>query len=498
MPSDAIPITVFQEQQSNRINTALIPIIVDLDGTLTPADTLVESFVLVLKRNIVDALRLPFWVLKGPAEFKKFIASKSAILVELLPYRAEFLDYLRGEKEKGRQIILATETHRIIAERVAAHLGLFDEILASDGVEDLKGETRLEAIRGKVGDKFIYAGHSTSDLPIWKAAEAAILVGVPPGVAAAVQANTPIKHEFPREDIRLAIWLSALRIHQWLKNCILFVPLLTSFSFLDVEKLASVCVAFFAFCFAASSMYLVNDLWDLENDRAHPRKRHRPFASARIPILQGAAAAAGALLLALGTAATVSWSFFVMLLLYLTLAGLYSGALKKFAMIDVLTLSLLYTLRVLAGSAAAGVQTSSWLLAFSVFMFFSLALLKRCSELAALAQSGRSITPGRDYRITDLVVLWPLGVGSALCAIVVFGLFISTVETQVRYASPQLLWFVAVGLAYWNSRFWIKAARGEMHDDPLVFAFRDFGSCATLFIMLITTLAAYLLPLNYP
>jgi 4-hydroxybenzoate polyprenyltransferase len=285
-------------------------------------------------------------------------------------------------------------------------------------------------------------------------------------------------------------------VHQWFKNLLLFVPLLTAFSFQEIDKLLAITLAFFAFSLTASATYMGNDLWDLESDRSHPRKKYRPFASAQISIIKGVALAAGLLVLGLMLAANVSLNFFWMLLLYLMVTITYTWTLKTYVLIDVIVLSLLYTLRIIAGSVAVEVPTSSWLLAFSVFIFFSLALVKRCSELVSLQQSGKENTHGRDYCNSDLVVLWPLGVGSALSAVVVFGLFISAAETQVRYASPQGLWLVAIGLIYWLARLWIKTARGEMHDDPLVFAIRDFGSRITIIAMIMATLAAHFFTLE--
>ncbi|MGH8584604.1 MAG: UbiA family prenyltransferase [Gammaproteobacteria bacterium] len=476
----------------------LAPLVVDLDGTLTPTDTLMEAVVRTLRHHPADLLRLPFWLLKGRAAFKEILASKSRIPAEHLPYRAALLDYLRGEREKGRRIVLATAAHWRIADAVAAQLRLFDMVLASDASRNLKGTVKLEAIRERVGERFVYAGDSAADLPIWRAASAAVLVGVPSGVAKAIRSAVPIEREFPREKAGITTWLRALRVHQWLKNLLLFVPLLTAFSFLEADKLATMLVAFFSFCCAASATYLVNDLWDLDSDRVHPSKYQRPFASAQIPIVNGVAMAAGAVALALALALAVSLGFSLMLVLYLAMTSLYSGLLKTYVLIDVLTLALLYTLRILAGSVALGIVPSSWLLAFSVFIFLSLALVKRCSELVALQHLGVDTTSGRDYRVSDLVVLWPLGIGSALCAVVVFGLFISAAETQARYASPRLLWLVAVGFIYWLSRLWIKTVRGEMHDDPVVFAMRDRGSRITIWAMLATTLAAHFIPLAGP
>lgn len=477
-------------------NAASTTLVVDLDGTLTPADTLIESILQLLKQQPLAVLRLPLLLLQGRAAFKQFVAARSALSVEHLPYRAPLVDYLRAEHVKGRRIVLATAADHAIADAVATQLGVFDEVLASDGVTNLKGLTKLEAIHRSTGDGFVYAGDSRADLPIWKAAQAAILVGASFSVAKAVRRNTRIEREFPRQRVVLLTWMNALRVHQWLKNLLLFVPLLTAFAFLAWDKLTTTIVAFFAFSLAASATYLMNDLRDLEDDRAHPKKRHRPLASAEVPILSAVAMAAVALLVALGLAATVSQRFLLVLLFYLALTSSYTWTLKQYVLIDVLLLSLLYTLRIVAGAVATDITVSQWLLAFSVFVFLSLALVKRCSELVFLGQMGAVSTRGRDYRVADLAVLWPLGVGSAMCAVVVFGLFISSPQTQLHYSSPQLLWLAALGLIYWLARLWIKTIRGEMHHDPLVFAVRDFGSRMSVIAMICATLAAHYVSLR--
>lgn len=467
------------------------PLVVDLDGTLTPTDTLVESLIGVAKRSPLDLLQLPFRLLNGRADFKDWVAARAGVSAKSLPYREPLLAYLRAEKQKGRRIVLATAAHRSIAEGVSAHLGLFDAVIATQGGRNLKGEAKLEAIRKEIGGDFAYAGDSAADAPIWRAAKAAVLVGVPPGVADSIRKDVPVEREFAAEQGGPGAWLRAFRVHQWMKNLLLFVPLLTAFSFLDVWKLVTTVIAFFAFSFAASASYVLNDLWDLENDRAHPRKRLRPFASGRIPIAQGLLASGVALVVALALASAVSRSFLLMLLLYLALTSAYSWLLKERALIDVLTLSLLYTLRIIAGSVAIGIPASSWLLAFSAFIFLSLALVKRCAELVSLEQSGQEEAPGRDYRVGDLAVLWPLGVGAALSAVVVFGLFISAEETRGRYATPELLWLVALGLVYWLARLWIKTSRGRMDDDPLVYAIKDSGSLMAVSFMIAVTLVAH-------
>jgi 4-hydroxybenzoate polyprenyltransferase/phosphoserine phosphatase len=473
-----------------------LPLVLDLDGTLTPTDTLAESVIQLIKREPLALLRLPMWLLYGRATLKDQVAKRTSLSVETLPFRQALLDYARAEKAKGRRVLLATAAHRSIAERVAAKLEIFDEVLASGAGSNLKSKTKLDAIRAQCPDGFVYAGDSSADLPIWNQADGAILVGVSARVARAVRREVPVEREFPAIAPSLRTWLRAMRVHQWAKNLLLLVPLLTGFAFLDAHKVSTICLAFAAFSLAASATYLVNDLWDLDSDRAHPRKRHRPFASASLGIAQGAGTAAFMLLVALGLAASVSIPFLLMLCMYLVLTSAYSWVLKRYVLIDVLMLSILYTLRILAGSVAVGVTTSSWLLAFSVFLFLSLALVKRCSELMTLDQSGVKSAHGRDYEVSDLAVLWPLGCGASLSAVVVFGLFIAAPETQQKYASGDLLWLAAIGLIYWVARLWIKTSRGEMHDDPLVFAVRDFGSRVTILFMLGAMLAAYFLRLG--
>jgi 4-hydroxybenzoate polyprenyltransferase len=472
------------------------PLVVDLDGTLTPTDTLVESIIQLAKQHPLDIFKLPLWLFEGRAAFKAHIALRSTLPITNLPFRTNLIDYLRNEKQEGRQLILATAANINIANAVAAHLDLFDTVLASSENLNLKGTAKLTAIQQTVGQKFVYAGDSKADLPIWQAAEAAILVNTSANVATTVRKNTPIELELPPTKTDIKVWLRALRVHQWFKNLLLFVPLLTAFSSQEIDKLLMVMLAFIAFSLAASATYMGNDLWDLENDRSHPRKKFRPFASAEIPILKGVAVAVALLVLGLVLAVNVSLNFFWMLWLYLVATTIYTWVLKSYVLVDVIVLSLLYTLRIIAGSVAAGVPTSFWLLAFSVFIFFSLALIKRCSELLTLKERGGETTHGRDYHTTDLVVLWPLGVGSALSAVVVFGLYINAAETKLRFASPQILSLVGVGLIYWLARLWIKTARGEMHDDPLVFAIRDFGSRITIFLMVAATLTAHFLVLK--
>lgn len=473
---------------------ARAPLVVDLDGTLTPTDTLLESIVLLLKRSLLNALKLPFWLAKGRAFFKGQIARNVAFRGELLPLRQPLLDYLREQKAEGRTLVLATAAHQSIAEAVAKHVGLFDEVIATVD-RNLKGREKLRAIQERIGDRFVYVGDSISDLNIWKGSKGAVIVGSPFGIGA-VRRSVPIEREFPVRRFNLLTWLRALRVHQWAKNLLVFVPLLTAFAFWELGAIFTAALAFVNFSLAGSATYLVNDLLDLNNDRAHPRKNRRPLASGELTIPAAMMMATILLTAGLTLAYFVGAPFFLALLTYLIITSAYSWTLKKVMLIDVLILASLYTLRILAGALAIDVAISSWLLLFSIFIFFSLALVKRCSELVSLRDTAGTATRGRNYRVSDLAILWPMGVGAGLCSVIVFAMFISTMSVSQDYETPQLMWLAVIGLTYWISRLWIKTARGEMHDDPLVFALKDFGSRFTIAAIIAVTLVAHYIELG--
>ena len=469
----------------------LPPLVLDLDGTLVCTDTLVESVLLLLKRNPLYAVPVLWWALQGALRLKNEVAARVSLNVASLPWRTDLLEWVRQQRAAGRRVILATAAHRSIADGVAAHLALFDEVLATDKGVNLKSNHKLAAIRQSVGERFVYAGDSRADLPVWRASSAAVLAGVSAGLAAQARGLVAIEAEF-RGPGRATwrTWLKAMRVHQWVKNLLLFVPLFTAFAFGSADKVWAAGLVFIGFSLAASATYMMNDLWDLESDRQHPRKRERPFASGRIPVLEGVGAAGLLLVAGLAVSCWVGWPAAVALAGYVVLTTAYSWFLKSYVLIDVLMLALLYTYRVLAGAVATAISVSPWLLAFSIFTFFSLALVKRCAELVSMQQIGRESARGRDYRVSDLAVLWPFGAASSICAIVVFGLFVAAPETASRFGEPRLLWLVAVGLLYWFGRLWIKTSRGEMHDDPIVFALRDRGSRFVVLVMVLVFVLA--------
>ncbi len=473
------------------IPPAMYPLVVDLDGTLTPTDTLWESLIRLVRERPALLLLLPFWLMGSRAAFKAKVAQSISWSGEGVPLNAELLDYLKQQKQAGRRLILATAANAKIANTVAGRVKMFDGVIADCGANNLKGARKLEAIRKDVGPDFVYAGDSRADFPVWAGAKGAIVVGASPGFAKQVAASSPIEREFESPAAGLKMWLRAIRIHQWVKNTLVFVPLLTSFSLFNPAQLELAMVAFLAFSCIASATYLVNDLFDLDSDRAHPRKQFRPLASGVVRIPQALLAAFLLMIVSVLLSSLLGQRFCALLAGYVVLTSTYTWLLKRYVVADVLVLACLYTLRILAGAAAIGVAISSWLLAFSAFIFFGLALVKRCAELVALESAGRTGADGRDYNVQDLKVLWPLGIGASLCSVVVFGLFISSPEVASRYASPHLIWIAALGLMYWLSRLWIKTGRGEMHDDPLVYALRDRASRLTVLAMTLVTLVAY-------
>jgi 4-hydroxybenzoate polyprenyltransferase/phosphoserine phosphatase len=470
------------------------PLIIDLDGTLILTDSLAESVLQLLKSHPLAVLSLFYHFCKGRANLKDFVAKNAALDASSLPYRTDLLDYIREEKANGRTTVLATAAHHKIANSVSSHLQVFDHVIASDSNTNLKGEKKLEAIRKLVGDKFVYAGDSSADIAIWGASEAAITADTKPSITRQLKEQANLEREFTTPAANWKVWARALRCHQWVKNVLLFVPLLTGFAFQDEHAVKASILTFLAFCLAASATYIGNDLCDIDNDRKHPRKRKRPIACGQISIFAGVAVAVLLFASSLLLAGSISKDILLMVSAYVALTTLYSWVLKRYVLIDVITLALLYTFRVLAGSVATNLSMTYWLFSFSIFTFFSLALIKRCAELIALRQSRKMAAHGRDYQVADLLVLYPLGVAASICSVVVFGLYVGSVNAENHYSHPGLLWFAGVGLLYWTSRLWIKTVRGEMHDDPIVFAFKDFGSRIVVGGMITVTLLAAFLP----
>jgi 4-hydroxybenzoate polyprenyltransferase len=449
-----------------------IPLCVDLDGTLIKSDSLHDALFLFLRSYPLQFWRLPVWLSGGRARLKQEVARRAPLDVVRLPYNAELLSYLQGERRAGREIYLATGADDGLASRVAAHLGIFDGILASDGKTNLTSGNKLERLKARFSE-FDYIGNSNADLPMLARARKAMLANPTRGLQLAVRVqHLAIARTFADTRPFARTLFKAIRIYQWAKNILLLLPLLLSHN-LNPAALGAAIAAFFCFSFMASANYLVNDMLDIESDRHHPAKRFRPFAAGDLSVSTGIGLAL--LLIAASTALLpfLPQEFALWLLLYIASTAAYSVYLKQVALLDVLVLSGLYTLRMLAGGAATGTEISHWLAGFSSFFFLSLAMVKRFSELENLRERGASSSHGRGYLVSDLEQIRSFGTASAYAAVLVFSIYIARPDVILLYKHAGRLWLIVPLLLYWINRVWLLASRGELDDDPVIFAIRD-------------------------
>jgi 4-hydroxybenzoate polyprenyltransferase len=450
------------------------PLIVDLDGTLVLADTLHETTLLLLRGTPYHAFSLPAWLFAGKAKLKQEIARRVDLDVTGVPFHPQLVDWITTERARGRRIVLATAADERVANAVSEHFGLFDEVLASNGEVNLSAHRKAALLVEKFGERgFDYAGNSRDDLPVWAKARRAILVSASATIRRAAARQTEVEREFAKPSAGPTAWLKALRLHQWMKNLLLFLPLLGAHQIFDPALLTKAIVAFFAFGLCASSVYVVNDLMDLASDRQHPRKRLRPFAAGLLSPVSGLVVAALLLTCSLAVAAWVAPAFLAWLLVYFAITVAYTFWLKRKEIVDALALAALYTLRIIAGGAAVGLAASFWLLAFSLFLFLSLAFVKRYSELQVMVEQGRGEAKGRGYRTDDLPLIQTLGVVSGFSAVLVLALYINGESVLRLYQRPEVMWLTVPILLYWITRVWIKTHRGLMHDDPVLFAIKD-------------------------
>lgn len=452
------------------------PVYVDLDGSLVATDCLVESLVQLLRRRPGDGLRVLPRLLGDRAALKAWVAARAQPDPSRLPYRPEVLAWIRAAREQGRPVVLATASHESVARAVAAHLGLFDDVLASDDVTNRKGDLKREAIEKHAGSRpFDYLGNDRADLPVWRAAGRALVAAPSAATRAAAAAVGDVEVVVERGSALRALWRAA-RPYQWSKNALVAVPLVLAHR-PEADLAAKVGLVFACFCAISSSTYLWNDVLDVEADRAHPRKRQRPFASGALSIPLGLGVAGVGVALGLGTAALLlPGAATLALATYLGLTLAYSLDLKERLFVDVLVLAGLYTVRVLAGGFAAGVPVSPWLLAFSLFFFLSLAFVKRYAELLGARDRRVDSLARRSYRVEDLGLVETMGVASGYLSVLVLGLYVSNDDVTRLYPRPELLWLVSPLMLYWITRMWFLARRRELDEDPVLFAVRDPAS----------------------
>lgn len=461
---------------------------VDLDGTLLNSDVLYESLLVLLARNPLYVFMLPLWLLRGKAALKRELAARVRLNVETLPYNARVLELLSSTKQRPRVLCTASDT--LLVEPIAAHLRLFEQVIASDGERNLSGRAKAAALVEAFGESnFDYAGNDKVDLHVWKKAAGGWVVNNDGALARAAALHTHVHAHWP-SPFGLREWLRALRLHQWLKNLLVFVPLLTAHRFMDVESVMQSVIALVSFGLVASGVYVLNDLLDLTPDRQHPRKRRRPFAAGTLPLRHGLVAAPLLTLAGLALSLACNIQFTLVLLAYYVMTLAYSLRLKRVVMVDVVLLAALYTVRIIGGTVAINADLSFWLLAFSMFIFLSLALLKRYTELHAMLASGKTKASGRGYSVEDLPLLQSLGSAAGYIAVMVMALYIDSPQSVALYSNPKLLWLICPVLLYWVSRVWVVAHRGEMHDDPIVFAATDRVSQVALVLCGVFALAA--------
>ena len=471
---------------------SLVPLAVDLDGTLIRSDMLWESLARLLREKPLALLAVPFWWLRGRAFLKQQLAARVTVDATALPYHEEFLAWLKTEKLAGRKLILATASDIKMAEPVARHVGLFDEVLASDGKTNLRDHAKLAALTKKFGERgFDYAGNSAVDLDVWQGTRTAVVVNASESLARRAAERTTVGRTFLEKPSTFMSVLRCLRPHQWIKNLIVFVPVLTGHEFGDRLILVQATLAFVAFCLCASSTYLLNDLTDLDADRHHARKRKRPFAAGTLPLSYGFAGAPLLFLAGLAIAVSLSPAFASVILIYFAATLAYSWQVKQIAMLDVFFLAGLYTMRLVGGHVATDIKWSAWLLVFSMFIFLSLALMKRVQELLSVRESNGHEVKGRGYTANDLELVSMLGVVSGFIAVLVLALYVNSDQVKELYGEPTLLLLVCPLLLYWIARVWLLAHRGQMHEDPTAFAFKDWVSYAigalTLGVMWLAT-----------
>ena len=465
-----------------------VTLVVDLDGTFCRTDTLHEALLAGVVKRPFDVFRWPGWLGEGRAGFKARVADAGVMAAEDLPFNAAVLETIRTAREVGRRTALVSAADHRQVTAIAEATGIFDEAFGSAEGKNLKGDEKAAFLNAHYGaGMFDYMGDSRADLPVWTSARHAITVHADPKLRQMAEAaNTRVSHIDPPRNTGLAM-LKALRPHQWSKNLLLFLPM---FAAHDLSNLASVVLGFCAFCLTASAVYVVNDLFDLAADRAHPRKSKRPFAAGDLSAATGLVMAAGLLIVALLLGIlTGQRMFLVVLSLYLITTFLYSLYLKRKLLVDVLTLAGLYTLRILAGGAAAAVVFSPWMLGFSMFLFLSLAAVKRQAELVDLENTGRE-SLGRAYLVEDLPIIRAMAMSAGHAAVLVLALYISSDDVQQLYAQPAYLWLICPLLLYWSTRMLMKTHRGAMTDDPIVFAVTDRVSLALGVASAVVVLAA--------
>lgn len=466
-----------EKTKAQAVDTDDVPLCVDLDGSLIRTDLLAESMLRFIKANPLHVFQMIIWLLKGKACLKAELAKRVVINPAALPYNEDVLAYI---KKQNRKIVLVTGSNRIYADAVAGHLQLFDQVLASDDSINLTKSNKKDRLVKTFGEKgFDYIGDDPDDWQVWPAARHALVVARQGRFLEKTRTRFSPASEFILPSMSFRDFIKAIRVHQWAKNFLIFVPFVLEHRFDDLLSIYQLVLSFICLSFLASLTYIINDLFDLESDRQNRTKRLRAFASGLIPIKHAVVIMGGLFLIMMILLLQLNTPFRIVLGIYLLTTLSYSLFFKSVAMLDVCILAGLYTLRVIGGGVVIEAEWSFWLLAFSMFFFLSLALVKRVSELENLRQDNRKSSNGRGYLVSDLPVLVGAGIGSGLLSILVVALYINADKVVQMYEFPQILWLICPLLLYWIGRMWLITTRGDMHEDPILFAIRDRVSLIT-------------------
>lgn len=461
------------------------PLVTDLDGTLIATDSLMEALLGLLKQRPWLIFLLPVWFSLGRLALKQQVSRRIQPDWKNMPRNQAVWDFLRKAKGSGRSLVLATATPRVWAEQLAHQEPLFDAVLATEGSINLRADRKADELLARFGPAgFDYIGNDKADFPVWRQAHTVHVVTSSAAFAErACACGVEAGRHFSVAGFSIKVLFKSLRLHQWLKNLLVLVPLGMAHVW-DVAAWLHVALAFLIFGCCASGLYLLNDLVDLPDDRHHPSKRFRPLAAGQMSISLGVFLAFGLWLLSVVLAALfLPDAFMVLLLAYSLLTILYSLFLKQIVLLDVMVLASLYTLRLVGGAAAVNLPMSPWLLGFSACVFFSLALLKRYTEVLPMAAEDR--VRGRGYQGAHRHLLVMLGGLSTALAMLVLALYLNSDAVIRLYGSPMLLWLLCPVFLAWMWRIWHLTHRGRMHDDPVLFAAKDGFSYGTALLVLL-------------
>lgn len=455
-------------------------VICDLDDTLLRTDLLFESVLKLIRTKPWLIIKLPGWFLKGKAHAKAAIAQHVKLDPALLPYRDDVLRLVKARRQAGAKTVLLSASNQELVSSISNYCQCFDDAGGSSDSINLKGKQKLAWIESRYPGPFEYIGDSSADIPIWKKSAHAVLINPSSSTTSKLKSLGTSCEVLDDRPNLVRLITKQLRVNQWVKNILIAVPLISAHKITDLDLLAKTILAMISFSMIASMVYVMNDMLDVENDRKHPTKKERPFASGKLPIKTGFFLAPILGVASFAVASLLGWKFSGVIAIYFIVNIIYSIRLKEEVMLDVVTLASFYTMRLMAGSAATDIIISQWLLSFSTFFFLGLAMVKRYTELLRIVSRNHNALHGRGYTGEDKIPVLVMGITCSMLSILILALFFASPDVQVLYREPYRLWMLAPILLFWTGRIWLLTQRGQVDDDPVVFAMKDKVSLAAL------------------